>query len=92
MHRKTRTLGAEDRRAVDLLLDHGARGRAAVTHVPVGVPHRRMAAAARLLSVLEVLPSVEPPADLLARTMDRITAGSAHPSADAGVSASAMLH
>jgi len=92
MHRKTRSLCAEDRRALDLILDHGAAHRPLLAHSTAAVPQRRIAAAARLLSVLDALPSAEPPAGLMARTLRRVEAARRHVPADPAVSRAAVLH
>jgi hypothetical protein len=92
MHRKTRGLCAEDRRALDLILDHGAAHRAPVTHAVAAVSQRRIAAATRLLSVLDALPSAEVPADLAARTLRRVEAAGRHLQAGAGIARTALVH
>lgn len=73
------TLSKDDRRAVDLLLDRSARAAGnsghgngkghtvyASTDATLG---QRIARTQRLLQLLELLPSGEPPADLLPRTL-----------------------
>jgi len=67
----TRKLTDDDRRAVDLLLDHGA-GNSTVTRVASAVPQKRLKAAERVLSLLGEMPAQEPPVDLVAKTMQRI--------------------
>ena len=71
----------EDRRALDLLLD---RSSAAASHNgngdgkngPVfahpGVAQERLIRAERLLRMLDLLPTADPPQDLVARTMRRL--------------------
>lgn len=70
MHRQRRTLSPDDRRAVDVVLDHA--GMSSVTKITTGVPPQRIAAVTRLLHLLSAMPEVEPPRDLVARTMERI--------------------
>jgi cytochrome c-type biogenesis protein CcmH/NrfG len=78
------TLGQEDRRAVDLLLDRAAalagngNGHSlyASTDQAMG---KRIAGAQRLLKLLELMPSVDPPQDLVNRTLRRIDRAAAHP-------------
>jgi hypothetical protein len=91
MNRKSLT--AEDRRAIDLILDHGAAHRNGSTRVAAVAAQPRVAAATRLLAVLNTLPAAEPPADLVARTMGRIAAATQSLAAQqTTVSASATLH
>ena len=70
--RKALTLSAEDRRAVDLLLDLGTTNAQAVTRTATAACQRRVAATNRVLAMLDQLPTVDPPATLVARTMARI--------------------
>ena len=75
----TKRLSEEDRNAVDLLLDRtlvGADGNGGsfVSHA-LSAPQARIEAAERVLRVLEALPTPEPSADLIERTMARIAAG-----------------
>jgi CMP-2-keto-3-deoxyoctulosonic acid synthetase len=73
----TRKLSEEDRRAVDLLLDHGA-SHSGVTRVAHAVAQKRLTAAERVLKLLGQMPADEPSIDLVAATMeqvDRATAG-----------------
>ena len=89
--RMTKRLGDSDRRAVDLLLDQAVDGGGDgnggyVVHAQPalgpGVPGVQ-----RVLSLLDLLPEEEPPADLIARTMARIegrgSAAPIHPAAAA---------
>jgi hypothetical protein len=73
------TLGQEDRRAVDLLLDRTATAASANS----GAAHpvfatadtstgNRVMRAQRLLSLLDQLPGEEPPADLIKRTLQLV--------------------
>jgi hypothetical protein len=73
MHQRKESLSAEDRKAIDLLLDQGASTAdlAVVPHAPVVAPNR-IAAASKVLQLLSHLPEVDPPADLVPRTMRRI--------------------
>ena len=75
------TLGPEDRRAVDLLLDRSPTAAAAGAAAGHGKAvyatadpslAERVAAAERLLSKLDALPQSEPSPDLAARTMRMI--------------------
>lgn len=78
------TLGQDDRRAVDLLLDRTAtiagNGNGhpiyASTDQPMGA---RIAGAQRLLKLLELMPDVDPPQDLVSRTLRLIDRAAAHP-------------
>jgi hypothetical protein len=85
----TKRLGDSDRRAVDLLLDQAVDGDGNggyVVHAQPalgpGVPGVQ-----RVLSLLDLLPEEEPPADLITRTMARIegrgSAAPIHPAAAA---------
>jgi len=67
----TRKLKEADRAAVDLLLDKSA---AASTHVvsAEATAHGRVEAASRVLRALSAMPAMEPPENLIARTMRRI--------------------
>jgi hypothetical protein len=61
----------EDGRAVDLLLDHdtAAAGSVNMSSPTVGA---RMQSVERVLKLLEAMPAVEPPLDLVGRTLQRI--------------------
>lgn len=69
------TLGQEDRRAVDLLLDRTATAASAngaahpVFAMADTTTGNRVMRAQRLLSLLDQLPGEEPPADLIKRTL-----------------------
>jgi len=67
----------EDRVAVDLLLDHGQESSEGVPEIlPAGgdgLPHRRQSVE-RILSLLQLIPHGDPPADLAGNTMLRIDA------------------
>jgi hypothetical protein len=67
-----RELRPEDRQAVDMLLDHSrsAVGFAAES----GVDPARLNAVSAVLHLLDNLPAADPPADLLARTLERVGA------------------
>jgi hypothetical protein len=79
-------LGQDDRRAVDLLLDRTAsvagngNGHSvyASTDQAMGA---RIAGAQRLLKLLELMPQIDPPQDLVSRTLRRIDRAAAHPGA-----------
>jgi hypothetical protein len=68
-----RSLSTDDQKALDVLLDHGpsARDPRFIRHTPV-VPPRRISAISKLLDLLAELPEIDPPRDLIARTMERI--------------------
>jgi hypothetical protein len=82
-------LGDDDRRAVDLLLErpNGVGDTPSVEQLfraPVqGSFERRLEAVENLLSVLDEMPSEEPPPQLLARTLQRIREAELHPTASA---------
>ena len=67
------TLKKADAVAVDLLLD---RSRAAVANGPrfaaAAVAQDRLQSAEKVLGLLQLLPDVEPPQDLLSRTLRRV--------------------
>ena len=90
MNRKS--LSAEDRRAVDLILDHASIHRAVPSLVTAGAAQLHVTAATRLLSMLDALPAVEPAFDLLARTMGRIDADRPPHIAEPAVTTAATLH
>jgi hypothetical protein len=80
------TLGQDDRRAVDLLLDRaaklGANGAVQTVFASADpVLGNRIARAQRLLGLLELMPPEDPPQDLVSRTLRRIDREAAHPSA-----------
>jgi hypothetical protein len=68
-----RNLSADDRKALDVLLDHGPNARDAelTRHTPA-VPPRRLSAVSKVLDLLAELPEIDPPKDLVARTMELI--------------------
>lgn len=73
------TLRSSDARAVDLILDRaamaaGTSGTMLFAGDP-GVSSEQVAAAERVLKLLDAMPAGEPPADLLRRTLDRVEAG-----------------
>lgn len=78
------TLREEDRRAVDLLLDHAARssagkatGNSSHGFSPAnGMAAGQLSGVQAVLNVLDILPGEEPPPDLAARTLRRIDAES----------------
>ena len=79
-------LDADDRRAVDLLLDRTSAAAARNgngngngnghgshgTFSEVSVDHERLASAERVLRMLDLLPASDPPDDLVERTMRRV--------------------
>ena len=73
MHKRTRTLSIDDRNAVDVCLDHAASaGKTQITRIASPVEQRRLEAVGKVLSLLSELTPVDPPANLVARTMGRI--------------------
>lgn len=78
------TLGQDDRRAVDLLLDRAAsiagngNGHSVYASTDQAMGDR-IAGAQRLLKLLELMPEVDPPQDLVSRTLRRIDRMAAHP-------------
>ena len=69
----------EDRLAVDLLLDRAASGNGRTGFTPVNAGAQgQLAKVQSVLKVLDMLPADEPPADLVARTLRRLDAESAH--------------
>jgi hypothetical protein len=73
MQKHIRNLSAPDQKAIDVLLDHSASAVTTdFTRVATPVEQQRLNAATRLLSLLSELPEIDPPADLVAKTMDRI--------------------
>jgi hypothetical protein len=73
MHRRKQPLSADDRKAVDVLLDQAANtaDSGVVPHAPA-VAHSSIAAASKVLQLLSQLPTIDPPKNLVARTMQRI--------------------
>ncbi len=71
-------LSDEDRQAVDLLLDTSRSSGNGVMKVTASVSQKRLAAAEKVLNLLGAMPADEPPADLLARTIERIEAATTH--------------
>jgi hypothetical protein len=73
------TLDQEDRRAVDLLLDRTAtvagNGQGQLVYASTDrAMGDRVAGAQRLLQLLELMPHVDPPQDLVTRTLRHIAA------------------
>jgi hypothetical protein len=81
------TLREEDRRAVDLILDGAAsvgssgNGNVGAHTFAVADPMmgERVARAHKLVHLLEALPGIDPPADLLERTLKFVEGASIHP-------------
>jgi hypothetical protein len=69
-----RKLGDQDRHAVDLLLDRPESSDAVPGAFlsPGPVEPQRMQSVEKILSLLQELPRIEPPADLARRTIRRI--------------------
>ncbi len=96
-----RSLTPQDRSAVDLFLDGGQSAKSApsasgVAGVggfvdPLKVDHHRVQAAANLLSMLQNLPQMAPPADLLAKTLRRIEQHIADPATNSLAAPGMML-
>jgi len=82
-------LGDEDRRAVDLLLDSATgNGDGLPVERLFAMPVResfehRLEAAEKLLSLLNEMPDMEPPANLVRRTLQRIEEATLEPTVDA---------
>ena len=78
----SKNLSARDGQAVDLVLDRvqrvSAEGNFAFTPSN-GVAAQSIEATRRVLSLLQMLPAQDPPADLAARTMARIDEAVAFP-------------
>jgi hypothetical protein len=79
-------LRQEDAAVVDLLLDravsaqgngNGGNGMTYAAPGHAGTSNDRIAAAERVLHVLDAMPKMEPSPDLLQRTLQRIDAGAA---------------
>jgi hypothetical protein len=88
----TKRLAVSDRRAVDLLLDRstdaatgdGGGNGSYVSHAQAAT-EPGIQAVQRVLSLLDMLPAEDPPADLVARTMARLEPrGGAQPMHPAG--------
>lgn len=78
------TLGQDDRQAVDLLLDRtagiGGNGNGRSVYASAGsAMGERIAGAQRLLKLLELMPQIEPPQDLVSRTLRHIDRAAASP-------------
>ncbi len=76
-------LTADDRNAIDLLLDHApaATGQRGQAYAPT-VPGNNVRAVEKVLHLLQALPAPEPSADLLNRTLAKAAiapASSVHP-------------
>ncbi|HEX8523495.1 MAG TPA: hypothetical protein VF669_14675 [Tepidisphaeraceae bacterium] len=74
----TRKLNAEDRQAVDLVMDRAtaAQGDGVVA---MATAQPRVQSVEKILNVLANMPAIEPPADLMARTLRRIEQTAAQP-------------
>jgi hypothetical protein len=71
-----RQLRPEDRQAIDMLLD---RSRSAVGFASeANVDPARLSAVSTVLHLLDNLPPADPPADLVARTLQRVGAEADH--------------
>jgi hypothetical protein len=84
----TRKLNQADRAAVDLVLDrinaavadggrsnnggNGGKGGDGVYAAAGAVSEQRLAAAQKVLSLLDAMPAIEPPTDLAVRTLARV--------------------
>jgi len=71
MPRRKKTLSLDDRKAVDIILDHPP-GDSVLKRLTTGVPSNRIAAVTRLLHLLNEMPEIDPPQNLVAKTMDHI--------------------
>ena len=73
MKKQRLSLSPEDQKAVDVVLDHAAHaGSSPMTRLTTAVSPRRVAVVSKLLHLLDQMPAVDPPINLLARTMARI--------------------
>ena len=72
VNRMSRKLSDDDRRAVDLLLDHGTTNGNGMTRVAAHVSQKRLAAAEKMLKLIGQMPAEEPPANLVEKTLRRI--------------------
>ena len=75
----TRKLNEADRAAVDMLFDrinaasNGGNGNGDSVYAAAGaVSEERLAAVQKVLSLLDEVPAMEPPADLAVRTLQRV--------------------
>ena len=71
MSRNLRTLSLEDKKAVDFVLN-GATGKPLVMRLQSDVSPARVAAVSKLLHLLDEMPAIDPPKNLVAATMARI--------------------
>jgi hypothetical protein len=84
MRSRSRTLSVEDRKAVDVFLDHAVLDQAAsvgkppLTRLVTPVQQRRLTAAKKLLALLSLMPEIDPPADLVSRTLRKIDQNKLH--------------
>lgn len=67
----TRKLNASDRQAVDLVMDRATAAKQDGV-VAMASAEPRVQSVERILTVLAQMPAIEPPADLVARTLQRI--------------------
>jgi hypothetical protein len=65
-------LPAEDRRAVDLLLDPTATIQGGVMEIIAPIDRERVDAIQRTLRLLDQIPTADPPEDLISRTLELI--------------------
>ena len=72
MGRKKRTLSTDDQKAIDLILDSAAGTRHRMTRVATAAVPSRITAATKILSLLNELPAIDPPKNLVAKTMEFI--------------------
>ena len=66
------TLKKADAVAVDLLLDRSRAATAGPRFAAAAVAHDRLQSAEKVLGLLQLLPDVEPPQDLVSRTLRRV--------------------
>jgi hypothetical protein len=97
----SKRLSAEDRHAIDLLLERpDGSGKSLVemvfAHPAKGKFEARLDAADKVLSLLDNMPAADPPEDLVSRTMQRIEQAqlepTARPTPKQGVSRSSQRH
>jgi hypothetical protein len=78
-NRSGKRLSAQDRQAVDLIMDSASTGSNSqndrVNYAPsIGVSRERIEVVGQLLRTLDYLPAEEPPANLAARTIEAVFA------------------
>jgi hypothetical protein len=85
-YQMNKRLSAVDRHAVDLLLERPDASKRSLVEMVFARPanadfEQHLEAAEKVLSLLDNLPSAEPPTDLISRTMQRIELATLEPTA-----------